>query len=207
MDDLLMLKILMKDEKFRKAYEIERNKCCNCKFTKYLINHEDKKLCNHCGYIVSENKEEVDINSIAQDLHHHGYHIEFQDGYFNSFHEELDRSVMIYQHELLNIIDTLITNDKFYPEIAHHTLRYFGEIEDDNTYDLRLSILAKQLSHKHSYVRDGAGLGIANLDFNLPISNNSVIDKLKLQISKEEFHGLRRDLQLVLDQLEKSKNV
>ena len=73
-------------------------------------------------------------------------------------------------------------------------------MDDPRTHEVRLEVLGKCLAHPSHYVRDGAGLGIASTD------DPRGIFALRRAIEREHCPELREDLELVLAQLEETRD-
>ena len=78
-------------------------------------------------------------------------------------------------------------------------LRSIAEIDDDTTRDARRLVLEWLLSHDSHYIRDAAGLGLALMD------DPRSISAVATAIANEDIPELQADLQLVLTQLENTK--
>jgi hypothetical protein len=80
-------------------------------------------------------------------------------------------------------------------EAVGEILRVLGDFDDRRTQCSRLSLLLDCLKSPDSRIRDAASIGIASLD------DPSALLDVEDAAEKEPFEELRKDLQLVVDQL------
>ncbi len=120
----------------------------------------------------------------------------FEQGSVNEFENELERLIESYGIAAVKILRAGIFTESISANCASETLRSLGEINHMPSYGLRLSILIEALFHKNPTVRDGAGLGLANIDDSL------AIPYVDMAIRQETVKDLKNDLRLVLTQLE-----
>lgn len=97
--------------------------------------------------------------------------------------------------EALIALDELISSEVVNHVIASEALRWLGHMIDPPSREARRGLLERSLLSKSSFIRDGAVLGLAYID------DPRSIPALEQALEREEIATLRRDLELVLDQL------
>jgi hypothetical protein len=116
----------------------------------------------------------------------------FEDGKLNPFYTGIDRLVMKFGEEALNIIQGIISLSTFNAEIICATLRCLGTIDDEITHDLRLSILLESLNNKAAKIRDSASLGLVTL------KDSKALPALIAARNKEKVKELRKSYDKII---------
>ncbi len=125
----------------------------------------------------------------------------FEDGMESDFSRNLLGFIVSFGHSAMDAIIPIILSDLINTEVASEALRVIGHLNDNTTYRDRLWLLERGLYSASARVRDGATIGLANL--NDPLA----IEPLKSAVEREPIIELRDDMKQVLYQLEGNKNV
>lgn len=123
--------------------------------------------------------------------------VEFESGMDYPFYHAINELIVKYKGDALPSIRRILNNHAD-PYTIHFTLRHIGKIENQDSLYARLAFIAAYLSHKSAIARDGAALGLANLD------HPAAIYSLKKAISVEPVSDLKQDMIQVLNQLERT---
>jgi hypothetical protein len=122
---------------------------------------------------------------------------ELEDGMTGDLGNNLTSLVRRYGERAVMAIGAVTSSGKVAPEVISHVLRWLGRMQDARSFQLRFWLLKRDLISHSPVVRDGAALGLAALGSPLAIV------ALREAIERERFRGLRRDMQQVLEQLER----
>lgn len=117
----------------------------------------------------------------------------FEDGMESNFSRELVACIEEHNEVAIETIRDLA--DTVNPSVLSEALRWIGQMEHDETYQARFNLLTFCLTHAYANVRDGAGLGLASMD------DPQAIPYLERAIADERVSELKRDLEMVLEQL------
>lgn len=120
----------------------------------------------------------------------------FEDGAENDFSQKLVSFIWRHGNVALSLLGELAASQVVSDEVMSEALRWVGRVGDNRTHWARLQLLGRLLSSQSSKVRDGAALGLASLD------DRRAIPYLQGAIQREEIEDLRKDLELVLTQLQ-----
>jgi HEAT repeat protein len=131
----------------------------------------------------------------AETLFASGKSQEFEDGYESQFSKDLVSFVTKESNEAIVVIEHLVDQQRVNPQVVSEALRWVGRIRDPGTYAARLRLLENCLENSSAAIRDGAILGLANMDD--PRSAKSI----RNAIQRENFSELREDMEQVLEQL------
>ena len=123
---------------------------------------------------------------------------ELEDGMTGSLGSEVSVLVSRYGESAILAMASLISSGKIGPEVVSHTLRWIGRMNHPESFRRRLWLLKSCLLSPSAVVRDGAALGLAAL------GSRSAIPALRAAIQREPFRGLRRDMEQVLELLERA---
>ena len=149
-------------------------------FTDFLIDRKSRQL----------DEEIANLFSLAN-------HIALEPGFPNSFSEGLEKVIEERGNQALMAIQDLVLSERVKSSIAMEALQYVGDAESRTWLNARRKMLEScLLKSTSSWVRDGAGLGIASLN------DSRSIDSLDRAIQKETSEALKEDLKLVLHQLQ-----
>jgi|APSaa5957512622_1039677.scaffolds.fasta_scaffold60047_2 hypothetical protein len=124
---------------------------------------------------------------------------EFETGMDSNFSQDLGDVIYEFKNIALATIAYIIRDGKSDISVISEALRTLGDLEEPITHRNRLKLLELALTSDSSYVRDAASLGIASMD------NPEAISKIKQAIEIEKNRELKKDLLLVLTQLEETK--
>lgn len=122
---------------------------------------------------------------------------ELEDGMTADLGNNLTSLVRRFGERAVVAIGAVTSSGKVAPEVISHVLRWLGRMQDPRSFQLRFWLLKRDLISHSPVVRDGAALGLAALGSPLAIA------ALREAIERERLRGLRRDLQQVLEQLER----
>jgi len=120
----------------------------------------------------------------------------FEDGMDSDFSRRLARLILTRRDAALLELNVLVRSARTPPNLVAEALRTLGGISDKNTHAFRRWILADLLAARSVTVRDGAIVGLANLD------DPSVKKMVESRLPHEPSEQLRQDLKQLLDQLE-----
>ena len=123
---------------------------------------------------------------------------ELEDGMTGSLGSVVSVLLSRYGESAILAMASLISSGKIAPEVISHTLRWLGRMNHPESFRRRLWLLKNCLLSPSPIVRDGAALGLAVL------GSRSAIPALRAAIQREHFHGLRRDMEQVLELLERA---
>ncbi len=119
----------------------------------------------------------------------------FEYGMESVFSHTLDSLIRRHSNDAVAELGRILVQGQADLEVREEALLRLGSIEHNPTHQSRLWLLTKHLQSDLVSVRDAAALGIAAMD------DPSAIPYLRYAVQVEKSDRLRRDLQLVLDQL------
>ena len=119
----------------------------------------------------------------------------FVDGMDSLFSRKLLSAIRTYGDMTIRAIDRVMQFERANVEVAGEALRQVGSIADPRTHHSRLTLLLRHLESPDPRIRDAASTGIAALD------DPAAIPAIRKAFKQEPSPQLRRNLQLVLDQL------
>ncbi len=123
-------------------------------------------------------------------------HITLEPGFSNAFSEALEQTIAEFGEPALHAIAEAVLSERTKDSIAMEALQYVGHAESGTHLNARRKMLERCLLESEStWVRDGAGLGIASLN------DTRSINALERAINRETSNALKEDLSLVLNQL------
>lgn len=120
----------------------------------------------------------------------------FADGMESAFSRKVLSIIRTHGDVAIRAIDRVIQSERANVEIAGEVLRQAGSIADLRTHHSRLTLLLRKLESPDPRIRDAASIGIAALD------DPAAIGSIRRAVERERSPLLRRNLQLVLDQLQ-----
>jgi len=120
----------------------------------------------------------------------------FEDGMDSDFSRGLTRLILTRRDAALLELNVLVRGLRTPANLVAEALRTLGRISDKETHAFRRWILADLLDARSVTVRDGAIVGLANLD------DPSVKKLVESRLPQEPSEQLRQDLKQLLDQLE-----
>lgn len=143
------------------------------------------------------------VNPILQkrirDLFDQGAHEFFEDGMESRFSRSLMMLLREEGAEAVRATGEYLLSGSAKADVASETLRWLGDLGDNNTLTTRWEILKHSLNDKSPTVRDGAILGFANLN------DPQAITALSEAKRKEPIVELRKLIDQVVEQLQKAK--
>ena len=138
----------------------------------------------------------MEISLIVEEILRSGSEESFEYGMESELSTALHSVIKHYSNDAIAELDRLLDQKDVKSEVIAETLLQLGSIDHKPTHWSRLSLIAKHLLQSNEIgVRDYAALGLAALD------DPQSIPSLQLAIQNEEVDRLRRDFNLVLDQL------
>lgn len=120
----------------------------------------------------------------------------FENGYQSDFGRALSRAIRRLGERAMDPVSHIITTQRARAHVIEEALRVLGRLQDEATKPYRRWLLERSLQSSNPYMRDAAGLGIADMD------DPGSIPALRQAIAVESSHALRKDLTMVLRQLE-----
>lgn len=120
----------------------------------------------------------------------------FADGMESVFSRKVLSIIRTHGDVVIRAIDRVIQSERANVEVAGEVLRQVGSIADPRTHHSRLTLLLRKLESPDPRIRDAASIGIAALD------DPAAIGSIRRAVERERSPLLKRNLQLVLDQLQ-----
>ena len=143
------------------------------------------------GHVLNRKDIRMSLERVLRD----GFLEVFEYGMESDFSRGLEYLIRRHSNDAVAELDRLLEQGQGDQEVREEALLQLGSIEHKPTHHSRLSLLIKYLGSDLVSVRDSAALGIAAIDD--PVA----IGSLHYAVQVEKSERLRRDLQLVLDQL------
>lgn len=122
----------------------------------------------------------------------------FEDGMESYFSRGLVAVIEKYGNDAIKALVSPLIDEAVAAETASEALRWLGHMDHPPTYRLRLLLLKACLKSRLARVRDGAALGLSFLD------DPDAIPELKDAVQAEPIKELRKNIEQVVDQLEKT---
>jgi hypothetical protein len=136
------------------------------------------------------------VRRVVERLFQQHRHEFFEDGMDSVFANDLEVLVRTHRETSLLEISTLIEKHPDLVNVSAEALRVIGKINDPASRACRRWMLISSLRHPNRLVRDGAIIGLGEMD------NPSSIPAVKRAIEFETSTALRTDLVQLLKQLE-----
>ena len=146
-----------------------------------------------------ESYDDIDIVALAdaiESLFMIAENEDFEDSAESYFSIGLENLIQTFGNIALTIISSFIFSEETSTKVVSEALCKLGQIDHGPTHRNRLRVLEKSLQADSPYIRDGAGLGISFLD------DPAAVPQLTEAIKRETNPELKKDLELVLKQLE-----
>lgn len=124
---------------------------------------------------------------------------EIEDGMTSALGAIITGSLEKYGGFAMEAVGSIISAEKVDPEIMSHVLRWLGRMKHPESFGSRLGLLRHSLLSSSPVIRDGAALGLAALGSPLAVA------ALRAAIQREGLPELRKDLEQVLDRLERQR--
>ena len=142
----------------------------------------EEQLVNYIRGLVHETADEV-----------------FFDGMESVLSHRLTVAVETFGEIAVQAIERFLSFDRVDVEAVGEILRQMGSMEDPATHRSRLTTLINQLQSTDPRIRDAASLGLAALD------DSAAISAIERALDQESSSQLRRNLRLVMDQLQSAQ--
>ena len=123
----------------------------------------------------------------------------FEDGNESAFSRALIAVIHTYGQMAIRALEQIMQYEQINIEVMAEAVQQFGSIVDRNSHESRLTILVTYLRSSDARLRDAASIGLSDMDD--PNAIQAVLDAIMVESS----HSLRRNLQLVLNQLEETQ--
>lgn len=123
---------------------------------------------------------------------------DFDDGIISDLSESVSNSLNAHPDVAIEAIATLIPRSK--PEIAEQVLRLIGESGGSNAQEQKFEVLAKALNSEIPIVRDGAIIGLVELN------DSRGAQALKDRLEKEENSLLQKNIGRAIMLIEDSQS-
>ena len=120
----------------------------------------------------------------------------FADGMESTLSRSLHSMIRMNGHGAIGAIDRLLRSGQVNAEVAGEALRQVGIVDDPISHQRRLGLLLDYLESSDPRLRHAAAIGIAALDDPIAVAS------IRQALGRENSPTLKRNLQLVLDQLE-----
>jgi hypothetical protein len=124
---------------------------------------------------------------------------DIEDGMDSRFSQELSGLINEHGVAAVAVAEGLIAEGKINALVAAEALQWLGRIHHPQSLAYRLEVLKRALSSTFVQVRAGAAFGLAYLD------NPEALPSLRQAIERERCAELRKDMMVVLEQLEESR--
>lgn len=118
------------------------------------------------------------------------------DGISDILYDRVEGLIFKYDQQALKFIKELFDEGSINSEVINDTLSIIGDIEHPETSSFRLELLEHFLFSPSHYVRDGAILGIANLN------DLSAIESLKQAVEREKLSEIKNGMLKIISLLE-----
>ena len=142
--------------------------------------------------VIGEDPEML-MNSVLE-LVSSARHMDFEPGYESEFSRELSRWLVLHRSRGLDVLSPLLLEAQ-HPDVSWEGLRVIARTESLPLNE-RLWWLIRALSSPSPMVRDGALLGLADIDHPKPLPY------LRDALRKETNPALRHEIRAVISQLE-----
>lgn len=140
------------------------------------------------------------VNAKLEEIFGNAEHEEFEDGFMSEFSKELSSLAEKHWRVVHAYISNTINSNDYSAMVLSEALITISEIEERATRGQRLRILRQALLSHSPDVRDGATIGIANMDDPVAIS------WLQSAIEVEPNGILKQNMQLAIDQLQATRD-
>jgi len=141
-------------------------------------------------------RQAADVKNLVESIFAAAADEVFEDGMESGFSRHLAELIRSYGEEAVDAIAQIVLNGSPNENACSEALRWLGLIDHPATHENRRRLLEKALSSRSAAIRDSAGLGLSYLD------DPRAIAHLKRAIARERTEWVRRNLTMVLQQLE-----
>ncbi len=98
------------------------------------------------------------------------------------------------------MLSEFLTSNKIDSDLLCETLRTLGNLQDDETEQIRFQILIPYLSHPSPFIRDCTGLALYDLE------SPNAIPYIRKAIDKELYQSLKMDFKKIINELQEIKS-
>lgn len=123
----------------------------------------------------------------------------FEDGVESRFSRTLSSLLHAYSDGAIAAVETLVGSPSTNVEVAVEAAKWLGEVDHEATKLYRRTLLEKMLNAPSVRLRHGAAAGLASMD------DPDSLDALRGALDREPNRRLRGYLQLVANQLERTR--
>jgi len=121
---------------------------------------------------------------------------DFEFGIESGFVRSLESMVAEHGIKAVEAMAHIILTRKATDRVISEALRWLGEVDHPESYLLRLVLLVTCLRDPSRWVRDGAALGLEDMN------DRRAIPALRAAVAREPIHELRKDIESVLQRIE-----
>ncbi len=153
-------------------------------------------------YLVNATRTDQSIQKLAsrlERLFRDGEELRFEDGIENELSGQLYRLLMFHSAILIEALAAVIVAEQVNSRVAAEALRHLGRFVHPPTHLDRLWLLGRALTSSSPLERDGAALGLAQLD------DPAAIGYIKAAIDAETVGSLKEDLKQILEGLQHTR--
>lgn len=120
----------------------------------------------------------------------------FEDGEESLFAEEIEFYIRSYKVQAMEIITSIIINERASEVVVAEALKLIGQIQDNDTYKYRFWLLSRELEKADSIIiRHGALIGISELN------DPGAVELLEKYLSNKSHDEITETASLVLRQI------
>lgn len=119
----------------------------------------------------------------------------FEYGMDSEFITQLARQIDDHGHKAVEAIASVILKGQAKAQVIAEALRFLGSIDHEESFRLRFVLLTLSLMNPSRWVRDGASLGLDEMN------DPRAIPALESAVARERLPELRKDIAIVLDRL------
>ena len=123
----------------------------------------------------------------------------FEEGVASKFSQDLVSLVEAYGDAGLAGLEAVLADPRVNAEIAAEALKWLPFVRGRESYKYRMTLLKNALLSSSIRVRDAAVMGLASMD------DQRALDVLLLAIDREECEELREQMNIVKEQLERTR--
>lgn len=141
-----------------------------------------------------------DLSRIIQIIFEAGKNEQFEDGMKSDFSVAIENIIKNYQDHAIEMLSEFLTSNKIDSDLLCETLRTLGNLQDDETEQIRFQILIPYLSHTSPFIRDCTGLALYDLE------SPNAIPYIRKAIDKELYQSLKMDFKKIINELQEIKS-
>lgn len=141
-----------------------------------------------------------DLSKTIQIIFEAGKNEQFEDGMKSKFSIAIENIIKNYQDHAIEMFSEFLTSNKIDSDLLCETLRTLGNLQDDETEQIRFQILIPYLSHPSPFIRDCTGLALYDLE------SPNAIPYIRKAIDKEPYQSLKMDFNRIINELQEIKS-